>query len=101
MTLNSKSIFYPVTLPKSLGGVGLRKLPKLYIALAGKQIWHVISKPQSLLSKVFVGKYGDGQGENLFQNRKRNEIQQREIIQFMPIQYVGSFFFKSLLDGKS
>ena len=57
-----------VTLPQSREGVALRILPKLNIALACNQIRHVISKPHSLLSKVFAGKYGNGHVENIFHN---------------------------------
>lgn len=57
-----ENIIYRVnwqTLTKSKrdGGLGFRDLCAFNLALLGKQIWHIITEPNSLLSRVFKSKY--------------------------------------------
>lgn len=43
---------------KKNGGLGLRSLELMNDALLGKVVWNILAKPDSLCSKVLVGKYG-------------------------------------------
>ncbi|GMI77374.1 hypothetical protein HRI_001406700 [Hibiscus trionum] len=43
--------------PKNVGGLGFRDLHTFNIALLGKQIWHLLSHPDSLLARVLRAKY--------------------------------------------
>ncbi|KAL4340704.1 hypothetical protein GQ457_08G031900 [Hibiscus cannabinus] len=45
------------TLPKAAGGMGFKDLHLFNIALLGKQLWHLLSEPGSLLYRTFRAKY--------------------------------------------
>ncbi|KAL8104689.1 hypothetical protein AgCh_028771 [Apium graveolens] len=42
---------------KSEGGLGFRKLHDFNLALLGKQAWRLVTKPDSMVSKVFKARY--------------------------------------------
>lgn len=46
-----------ITETKVAGGLGFRDLEAFNLALLGKQVWRLITKPNLLMSKVLKGKY--------------------------------------------
>ncbi|XP_044342365.1 uncharacterized protein [Triticum aestivum] len=46
--------------PKGAGGMGFRNLQLFNLAMLGKQGWRLITKPESLCSRVMAGKYYHG-----------------------------------------
>lgn len=46
-----------LTLPKLMGGLGIRDIQLFNIALLAKQAWRLVSAPDCLLSRVLIGKY--------------------------------------------
>lgn len=42
---------------KSEGGLGFRKLHEFNVALLGKQAWRLITRPESMVSKVYKARY--------------------------------------------
>lgn len=46
-----------MTEPKETGGLGLKDLESFNLALLGKQVWRVITKPNLLMSQVLKGRY--------------------------------------------
>ncbi|KAL4360430.1 hypothetical protein GQ457_04G021670 [Hibiscus cannabinus] len=43
--------------PKNAGGLGLRDLRCFNLALLGKQLWRLLTRPESLVARVFRAKY--------------------------------------------
>ena len=46
-----------LTLPKGMGGLGLRDIHAFNQALLGKRAWRLIKKPKCLLFRILTGKY--------------------------------------------
>lgn len=46
-----------LTLPKSAGGLGFREIEQFNDALLAKAAWRILKFPQSLLSRILLGKY--------------------------------------------
>ncbi|CAA7016992.1 unnamed protein product [Microthlaspi erraticum] len=46
-----------LSLPKNEGGMGFKDLQKFNLALLGKQAWRVLKNPNSLLSRIYKGRY--------------------------------------------
>ncbi|XP_019190337.1 PREDICTED: uncharacterized protein LOC109184754 [Ipomoea nil] len=43
--------------PKAAGGLGFRKLHEMNLALLGKQAWRLVTRPQSLVARVYKARY--------------------------------------------
>ncbi|XP_019166948.1 PREDICTED: uncharacterized protein LOC109162718 [Ipomoea nil] len=43
--------------PKTVGGMGFRRLHEMNLALLGKQAWRLITNPTSLVTKVYKARY--------------------------------------------
>ena len=46
-----------VCLDKEDGGLGFKDITNFNTAMLGKQLWHLIEKPNTLFSRVFKGRY--------------------------------------------
>ena len=61
-----------LTKPKAVGSLGFRDLESFNKALLAKQPWRVISRPDSLLGKLIISKYGRGNVEQIFRQHSRS-----------------------------
>ncbi|XP_019150943.1 PREDICTED: uncharacterized protein LOC109147742 [Ipomoea nil] len=43
--------------PKAAGGLGFRKLHEMNLALLGKQAWRLVTRPQTLVARVYKARY--------------------------------------------
>lgn len=43
--------------PKSEGGIGFKDIEAFNIALVGKQLWRMLTRKDTLMAKVFKGRY--------------------------------------------
>ncbi|KAH9718961.1 reverse transcriptase domain-containing protein [Citrus sinensis] len=43
--------------PKGHGGLGFKQLHSFNIALLGKQVWHILTRPESFMAKVLKARY--------------------------------------------
>lgn len=43
--------------PKKIGGMGIRRISEFNIALLGKQIWRVLTVPQSFVARLLKARY--------------------------------------------
>ncbi|KAH9792028.1 putative reverse transcriptase/RNA-dependent DNA polymerase [Citrus sinensis] len=43
--------------PKSIGGIGFKKLHAFNLAMLGKQSWRLMTKPNSLVAQIFKARY--------------------------------------------
>lgn len=44
-------------IPKKMGGMGFRRLREFNLALLGKQAWHLLQQPNSLVAKLYKARY--------------------------------------------
>lgn len=61
-----------LTEPKDSGGLGFKDLEAFNLALLGKQVWRVITKPNLLMYKVLKSRYF--QGPTSFRPHVRKQI---------------------------
>ncbi|XP_031120296.1 uncharacterized protein LOC116023435 [Ipomoea triloba] len=43
--------------PKEKGGLGFRRIREMNLALLGKHVWHLLSRPESLVARVYKSRY--------------------------------------------
>lgn len=43
--------------PKNEGGLGFKELEAFNLAMLGKQVWRMLTKPETLVAKVFKARY--------------------------------------------
>ena len=43
--------------PKDFGGIGFKQLHTFNIAMLGKQVWKLITKPESFIAKILKSRY--------------------------------------------
>lgn len=46
-----------MSMNKAMGGLGFRDLYGFNLALLGKQCWNLMNRPESLVARVFKGRY--------------------------------------------
>ena len=83
----------------SYGEISLKKFLELNATLVCKQAWHVILKPHSLMSKVFITEYGKGSVENYFKIRPILLESSEESVEFF-LFFILFISFLSIVSGK-